>query len=106
MQQESHVPPPIRKVVKAKRRFGTVVEKTDMAVRELWKEKVKSHVTEKVEKQDAVMNSLQSAFENMTMSPQTKKVKYQGGYYTIHTGEKGGKYIVVNGEKKYLRHRK
>ena len=28
--------------------------------------------------------------------------KYNGGWYKIKTGPKGGKYILVNGVKKYM----
>lgn len=109
--QESTVqqdtPPLVRKVVKAKRRFGAVDVATEMPVRNLWKEKLKSHVADKItrhrEEIKAREDDLQAAFEKMDVSPTAKKVKYQGGFYKVHTGEKGGKFIMVHGEKKYLR---
>jgi hypothetical protein len=101
--QEESAPPLLRKdrvIVKAKSRFGN---KADMPVRDLWKEKLRSHMEDKMMKQKEEVKSLESAFENLAMSSQPKKFRYQGGYYKVHTGEKGGKYILVNGEKKYLR---
>ena len=36
-------------------------------------------------------------------SPQTGgKVKYEGGSYVLHTGPRGGKFIMVKGKKVYL----
>lgn len=93
---------PPRRILKVKRRF---VEASEMPVRNLLKEKLKSQSTEdfKEAKKEADMAALEKAFGTMDVSEsKAKKARYEGGWYHIHTGDRGGKYIIVQGEKKYL----
>jgi hypothetical protein len=96
--------PPLRKILKAKRRIGTDEEDaTEVPVRNLWKDIIKSRMSAQMKEKSNPMASLQAAFEKMDVSPKQKRVKYEGGWYTIHIGERGGKYIMVQGKKKYIR---
>lgn len=91
---------PARRILKPQRRIDFDIE--DTPVRSLWKEKIKQEIAKKENKNKPEVDALQHALESMNISPKAKKAKYQGGWYNIHVGERGGKYIVVQGQKKYL----
>lgn len=92
---------PPRRIIKAKRRFE---EATEMPVRNLLKDKLKSKMDHDLQeaKKETDMAMLEKAFGAMDVSTHSKKARYEGGWYHIHTGDRGGKYIIVHGEKKYL----
>lgn len=100
---EKHsAPPTIRKIVKAKRRFDPVHHEPV----NLLKDKLKTDISGKLSEKKKAMDALDNAFSNFGLTEPSKKMRYEGGWYTVHTGERGGKYIMVEGKKKYVRPRK
>lgn len=96
---------PPRHIIQAKRATNSNVVSS---VRDLLKDKLKTKLKPemdskfKTEKDKSDMSKLEDALDSMHVSQTHKKTKYNGGWYHIHKGERGGKYIVVQGQKKYL----
>lgn len=97
-------PRPARHTVRAKH----VLDKSEISARDLLKDKLKSKLKSemdtkfKSQKEESDIKKLEDALDTMHVSSTHKKARYEGGWYHIHEGERGGKYIIVRGQKKYL----